>query len=294
MSEPTATSAAGARLQDTPLGRASAYPDRYDPGLLCPLPRAASRVEWGCAGPLPFTGADVWTAYEVSWLNPRGKPQVAIAQFTVPAESPNLIESKSLKLYLNGLNHARFASAEEVRARLRADLAEALWRGSGQPPGTVGVRLWGPQEWGGTALHAALPGLSLDRLDVDCDDDDGPQPAWLRAEAAQPPVQEVLTTDLFRSLCPVTGQPDWASVQIAYTGAPIDQEGLLRYLVGFRRHGGFHEQCVERIFVDLWQRCRPVRLAVLARFTRRGGLDINPWRTSHPQPLPPALRLARQ
>ena len=290
---PTETPAIEGLLHATPLGRASVYPERYDPGLLCPLPRAAARQALFLEGVPPFTGADVWTAYELSWLNPRGKPQVALAQFTIPAETPNLIESKSLKLYLNGFNHERFATAEDVRARLRADLTEALWRGSDQPPGTVGVRLWGPQGWGGAALHAALPGLSLDRLDVECDDS-GVQPAWLRADATQPPVQEVLSTDLFRSLCPVTGQPDWASVQIAYTGAPIDQEGLLRYLVSFRRHAGFHEQCVERIFVDLWRRCRPVRLSVLARFTRRGGLDINPWRTSHPQPLPPTLRLVRQ
>ncbi|TSE19283.1 NADPH-dependent 7-cyano-7-deazaguanine reductase [Tepidimonas alkaliphilus] len=284
--------APAAWLHTTPLGQSSAYPDRYDPGLLCPLPRAAARQALALQGLPPFTGADVWTAYEVSWLNPRGKPQVAMAQFTIPAETPNLIESKSLKLYLNSLNHERMASLEEVRARLRADLTEALWRGSEQPPGHIGVQLWTPAQWGGE-LHGALPGLSLDRLDVECTHDE-PDTALLRADATQPPVQEVLTSDLFRSLCPVTGQPDWASVQIAYTGAPIDQEGLLRYLVGFRRHAGFHEQCVERIFVDLWRRCQPVRLAVLARFTRRGGLDINPWRTSHPQPLPAALRLARQ
>lgn len=290
MSESTA--ALDAALQDAPLGRESGYPTHYDPGLLCPLPRSAARAALGLDAGLPFTGADLWTAYEVSWLNARGKPQVAIAQFTIPAETPNLIESKSFKLYLNGFNHERLASVEELRARLRADLAEALWRGSGQAPGSLGVRLWMPHEWRGD-LQASLPGLSLDRLDVECTHEQ-PAPDLLRADHGQPPVQEVLCTDLFKSHCPVTGQPDWASVQIAYSGAPIEQEGLLRYLVSLRHHAGFHEQCVERIFVDLWQRCRPVRLSVLARFTRRGGLDINPWRSSHPQPLPSVGRLVRQ
>ncbi|TCS97135.1 7-cyano-7-deazaguanine reductase [Tepidimonas ignava] len=284
--------AAADTLHATPLGRETAYPDRYDPTLLCPVPRALARATLGAGAPLPFTGADFWTAFEVSWLNPRGKPQVAIAHLTVPAETPNLIESKSLKLYLNSFNQERLRDADELRARLRADLSEALWRGSGQPPGSVGVRLQPPAEWACEAV-AGLPGLSLDRLDVECTHDH-PAPELLRADATQPPVDETLCSDLFKSNCPVTGQPDWASVQIRYSGVPIDQEGLLRYLVSFRQHQGFHEHCVERIFIDIWQRCRPVRLSVYARFTRRGGLDINPWRTSHPQPAPSVARLARQ
>jgi len=279
-------------LAQAPLGRASTYVDNYDPTLLCPLPRAPKRAEIGITGTLPFTGADLWTAFELSWLNPRGKPQVAIAHFTIPAESPNLIESKSFKLYLNSYHQTPFASAEAVRERLRADLAEALWRGSDQAPGSVGVRLLLPHEWGAQTVQT-LPGLSLDRLDVDCTDYQ-PAPEWLRADPDQPPVQEVLTSDLLKSNCLVTGQPDWGSIQIAYSGAPIDQEGLLRYLVSFRQHQEFHEQCVERIYMDIWTRCRPIRLSVLARYTRRGGLDINPWRTSHPQPLPTHARTARQ
>jgi 7-cyano-7-deazaguanine reductase len=275
----------------TPLGRPSTVVDQYDPGLLCPLPRAPKRSEIGIQGQPPFTGADLWTAFELSWLNPRGKPQVAIAQFVIPAETPNLIESKSFKLYLNSFNQTVWPDAQAVRERLRADLSEALWRGS-ERTGSVGVRLLLPAEWGSQRVHS-FEGLSLDRLDIDCTHVQ-PAPQLLRADPTQPPVQEVLTSDLLKSNCLVTGQPDWGSIQIAYSGAPIDQEGLLRYLVSFRQHQAFHEQCVERIFMDIWTYCRPVRLSVYARYTRRGGLDINPWRTSHPQPLPANERLARQ
>lgn len=278
-------------LADAPLGRATAYTDTYDPTLLCPLPRAPKRAEIGITGTPPFTGADLWTAFELSWLNDRGKPQVALAHITIPAETPHLIESKSFKLYLNSFNQTRFADAEQVRERLRADLAEALWRGS-ERAGSVGVRLRLPHEWAAEAVRP-LPGLSLDRLDVECTHYH-PAPELLRADPEQPPVEEVLTSDLLKSNCLVTGQPDWGSVQIAYSGAPIDQEGLLRYLVSFRQHQEFHEQCVERIFMDIWTRCRPVRLSVYARYTRRGGLDINPWRTSHPQQPPVNARTARQ
>ncbi|MGQ9724223.1 MAG: NADPH-dependent 7-cyano-7-deazaguanine reductase QueF [Tepidimonas sp.] len=278
-------------LERAPLGRASAYVDTYDPGLLCPLPRAPKRADLGIGAVPPFTGADLWTAFELSWLNERGKPQVAIAHFTVPAETPHLIESKSFKLYLNSFSQTRFADAESVRERLRADLTEALWRGS-ERTGSVGVRLRLPHEWEAETIRA-LPGLSLDRLDVECTHYQ-PVPELLRADPAQAPVQEVLTSDLLKSNCPVTGQPDWGSVQIAYSGPPIDQEGLLRYLVSLRQHQELHEQCVERIFMDIWTRCRPVRLSVYARYTRRGGLDINPWRTSHPQQPPDNVRTARQ
>ncbi|WP_409622320.1 NADPH-dependent 7-cyano-7-deazaguanine reductase QueF [Tepidimonas sp.] len=286
-----AQAAAVPGLADAPLGRASAYTDTYDPTLLCPLPRAPKRAEIGITGTLPFTGADLWTAFELSWLNDRGKPQVALAHVTIPAETPHLIESKSFKLYLNSFNQTRFADAEQVRERLRADLAEALWRGS-ERAGSVGVRLRLPNEWAAEAVRP-LPGLSLDRLDVECTHYQ-PAPELLRADPEQPPVEEVLTSDLLKSNCLVTGQPDWGSVQIAYSGPPIDQEGLLRYLVSFRQHQEFHEQCVERIFMDIWTRCRPVRLSVYARYTRRGGLDINPWRTSHPQQPPVNARTARQ
>jgi 7-cyano-7-deazaguanine reductase len=277
--------------EQSPLGKTSAYADRYDPSLLFPLPRATKRAEIGIPGAVPFLGADLWTAYELSWLGPRGKPQVALVHFTIPCETPNIIESKSFKLYLNSFNNSTFASADEVLARLRADISEAAWRGS-ETPATVGVKLLLPEQFERESV-GELDGLSLDRLDVECDRYQ-PAPELLSADFSQAPVTEVLRSDLLKSNCLVTGQPDWGSVRIAYSGAPIDQAGLLQYLVSFRNHNEFHEQCVERIYMDVWTRCKPTKLSVYARYTRRGGLDINPWRTSHPQALPPNVRNARQ
>ncbi len=278
-------------LVSSPLGKASAYVDRYDPSLLFPIPRQPKREEIGITGAPPFVGADLWTAYELSWLNLRGKPQVALAHITVPCETPQIIESKSFKLYLNSFNQTVFDSIETVQQRLREDLSEAVWRGH-PAASSVGVRLVGPQAFGSESFRP-LEGLSLDRLDVECTDYT-PAPWHLSADPTQSQVEEVLVSDLLKSNCLVTGQPDWGSVRIAYTGAPIDQAGLLRYLVSFRRHHEFHEQCVERVFMDIWTRCRPTRLSVYARYTRRGGLDINPWRTSHPQQPPVNQRTARQ
>ncbi len=273
------------------LGKASAYADQYDPSLLFPLPRADKRSELGLGSTLPFMGADLWTAYELSWLNLRGKPQVAIAHVTVPCETPNLIESKSFKLYLNSFNNTRFADVEAVKARLRADLSEAAWRGA-ENPGTVGLQLRLPEQFDQEPIHE-LDGVNLDRLDVECTHYQ-PAPELLTAAFDEAPVTEVLTSNLLKSNCLVTGQPDWGSVQIRYSGPQIDQAGLLQYLVSFRNHNEFHEQCVERIYTDVWARCKPIKLAVYARYTRRGGLDINPFRTSHPQPLPANIRTARQ
>lgn len=273
------------------LGRTSAYADQYDASLLFPLPRQPKRDEIGITGAPPFFGADLWTAFELSWLNLRGKPQVAIAHVTVPCETPNIIESKSFKLYLNSFNNTRFAEAAEVQARLRADLSEAVWRGSDRPA-TVGVKLVLPELFDREPVQE-FDGLLLDRLDVECTQYT-PAPELLHANHAEAPVTETLTSHLLKSNCLVTGQPDWGSVRIQYSGAQIDQAGLLQYLVSFRNHNEFHEQCVERIFMDVWTRCRPIRLSVYARYTRRGGLDINPLRTSHPQALPPNVRTARQ
>jgi 7-cyano-7-deazaguanine reductase len=277
--------------EQSELGKSSAYVDQYDAGLLFPLPRIAKREELGLGAALPFMGADLWTAYELSWLNLRGKPQVALAHFTVPCETPNIIESKSLKLYLNSFNNTRFADAQAVQDRLRVDLSEAVWRGAPRPS-QVGVRVVLPAEFERSPM-GELQGLSLDRLDVECSHYT-PAPELLSADAQQTVVEEVLVSDLLKSNCLVTSQPDWGSVQIAYSGHPIDQAGLLRYLVSFRNHNEFHEQCVERIFMDVWTRCQPTRLSVYARYTRRGGLDINPWRTSHPQAVPVKVRTARQ
>jgi 7-cyano-7-deazaguanine reductase len=275
----------------SPLGKSSAYVDQYDASLLFPIPRAPKRAEIGITGAPSFFGADLWTAYELSWLNARGKPQVALAHITVPCESPHIIESKSFKLYLNSFNNTRFADISEVQARLRADLGEALWRGSATP-GSIGVRMVLPEMFDAEPIHE-LDGLSLDRLDIECDRYT-PAPELLAAQHDENPVSEVLTSRLLKSNCLVTGQPDWASVQISYAGPQIDQAGLLQYLVSFRNHNEFHEQCVERIFMDLWTRCKPIKLTVYARYTRRGGLDINPFRTSHPQALPSNARTARQ
>ena len=279
--------------EQSQLGKASAYIDQYDASLLFPIPRAGKRAEIGIAGAPPFLGGDLWTAFELSWLNLRGKPQVALAHFVVPCESVNIVESKSFKLYLNSFNNTRFADAAEVQARLRADITEAVWRGA-TVQSSVGVKLIAPEKFDMEPVHE-LDGLSLDRLDVECTQYQ-PAPELLVVESVdeEAPVTEVLVSNLLKSNCLVTGQPDWGSVQISYSGLPINQEGLLKYLVSFRNHNEFHEQCVERIFMDIWTRCKPVKLAVYARHTRRGGLDINPFRTSYPQPLPGNVRTARQ
>ncbi|MDQ6881485.1 MAG: NADPH-dependent 7-cyano-7-deazaguanine reductase QueF [Pseudomonadota bacterium] len=273
------------------LGKPARYVDRYDASLLFPISRGPKREELGLGASMPFFGADLWTAFELSWLTPRGKPQVAIAHVTVPCETPNIVESKSFKLYLNSFSNSRFASADEVRERIRTDVSEAVWRGD---PGqsSVGVKILLPDQFDKEPVHE-LDGLSLDRLDIECTDYQ-PNPDLLSAASDEKPVQETLTSSLLKSNCLVTGQPDWGSVQIRYSGPQIEQGGLLRYLVSFRDHHEFHEQCVERIFMDLWQRCQPVKLTVYARYTRRGGLDINPFRTSHPIALPANVRTARQ
>jgi 7-cyano-7-deazaguanine reductase len=273
------------------LGKAVPYVDQYDASLLYPISRAPKRQEIGVPALLPFLGADLWTAYELSWLTPRGKPQVALAHITVPCETPNIVESKSFKLYLNSFNNTRFTDAAEVQARIRADISEAAWRGA-QARGTVGVKLIGAELFDREPVHE-LDGVNLDRLDVECTRYT-PAPELLTAAFDEKPVSEVLTSNLLKSNCLVTGQPDWASVQISYSGPQIEQAGLLQYLVSFRNHNEFHEQCVERIYMDIWARCKPAKLTVYARYTRRGGLDINPWRTSHPQALPANVRHARQ
>ena len=283
--------------EQSQLGKVASYIDQYDASLLFPIPRAVKRAEIGITGTLPFVGADMWSAFELSWLNLRGKPQVTLAHFTVPCETPNIIESKSFKLYLNSFNNTRFADVEAVRERLRRDLSEAVWRpatpqaGSAPPP-SIGVRILQSDLFDREPVHE-LDGLSLDRLDVACDRYT-PAPDLLKVAQGEAPVSEVLVSNLLKSNCLVTGQPDWGSVQIRYSGTPIDQESLLQYLVSYRNHNEFHEQCVERIFMDIWTRCQPIRLAVYARYTRRGGLDINPFRSSYAQALPPNIRTARQ
>jgi 7-cyano-7-deazaguanine reductase len=277
--------------EQSQLGKSSAYADQYDAALLFPIARRLKRDEIGLSATLPFFGADLWTAYELSWLNARGKPQVAIARITVPAESTHIVESKSVKLYLNSFNNTVFAEAAEVQARLREDLSAAIWQG-GNVMSSVGVKLVLPPDFDKEPVHE-LDGLNLDRLDLECTHYQ-PAPELLTAQFNEAPVTETLTSQLLKSNCLVTGQPDWGSVRISYTGPQIDQAGLLQYIVSFRNHNEFHEQCVERIFMDIWRRCKPSKLEVYARYTRRGGVDINPWRTSHPMPAPMHTRTARQ
>jgi len=277
--------------EQSQLGKISAYVDQYDASLLFPIPRAVKREELGIVGSPIFFGADLWTAFELSWLNLKGKPQVAIAHITVPAESTHIIESKSLKLYFNSFNASRFVDVQAVRDCMRDDLDTALWHG-GKILARCGVKIILPEEFDQEPVHE-LDGLNLDRMDIECTHYQ-PAPELLKAQQDEAPVTETFVSHLLKSNCLVTGQPDWGSVQISYSGDQIDQAGLLHYIVSFRNHNEFHEQCVERIFMDIWTRCKPLKLSVYARYTRRGGLDINPWRTSYPQSPPKNIRTARQ
>ncbi len=277
--------------EQSQLGKNSAYVDQYDAALLFPIPRAVKREEIGIQGSPIFFGADLWTAFELSWLNLKGKPQVAIAHITVPAESTHIIESKSFKLYLNSFNATRFIDVQALRDCMREDLDAALWHG-GKIFARCGVKIILPEEFDKEPVHE-LDGLNLDRMDIECTHY-LQAPELLNAQKNEAPVTETFVSHLLKSNCLVTGQPDWGSLQISYSGDQIDQAGLLQYIVSFRNHNEFHEQCVERIFMDIWTRCKPLKLSVYARYTRRGGLDINPWRTSHPQSPPPNTRTARQ
>lgn len=269
----------------SPLGKSSAYQSQYAPELLFPIARQQKRDELGLSGTLPFFGVDIWNAYELSWLNMRGKPQVAIATVTAPADSPNIIESKSFKLYLNSFNQTRLAGPDALLALLCDDLSN----GFGAP---VHVTLSHPEQFGAIKM-GELEGTLLDRLDIEVDAY-SPAPQLLKAKQQDAAVEETLVSHLLKSNCLVTGQPDWGTVQIRYVGPQIEQEGLLKYLIGFREHNEFHEQCVERIFMDVLRQCQPSKLAVYARYTRRGGLDINPWRANFSTGKPGNLRGARQ
>lgn len=267
--------------EHSPLGRATDYPDRYDPELLFAIERAGQRDALGMHGALPFGGADLWTAYEISWLDMAGKPQAAIGALRIPAVSPATVESKSLKLYLGSFAQEPVQSRE----RLAQTIAEDLGRICGA---RVDVLLEPPSAARGVAQ---LPGASLDVEDA-LADAAAPAPEYLRAEGS--PIEEALHSALFRSNCPVTGQPDYGDVMVRYRGPRIDRAALLRYLLSYRRHAAFHESCVERMFVDIAAHCRPASLTVYARFTRRGGIDINPFRSNFEAPPAAAPRTPRQ
>ncbi|GAA0774910.1 NADPH-dependent 7-cyano-7-deazaguanine reductase QueF [Castellaniella ginsengisoli] len=258
-------------LSASPLGRATPGSAQYDPTLLFPIARTETRA--GLDLPQASHGADIWNAYELSWLNAKGKPVAAIGRFTVPMDSPNLIESKSLKLYLNSYNEERFEYADIVRQRLHTDLSRAC----GKP---VHVEILSVRPAFELSC-APLRGTCLDDQDLEFEPDQTPCPDRLTLSQPAPFVREILVSELLKSNCPVTGQPDWASLQIRYAGPRIDHAGLLRYIVSLRRHQEFHELCVEKIYGEIMQRCAPEELLVYARYTRRGGLDINPWRANH-------------
>ncbi|MBL0517215.1 NADPH-dependent 7-cyano-7-deazaguanine reductase QueF [Aeromonas caviae] len=275
--------AGASALQGLSLGQQSAYISQYTPSLLQPVPRSLNRDDLGLRGELPFQGCDVWTLYELSWLNAKGKPVVAIGEVFVPATSPNLIESKSFKLYLNSFNQTRCDSLEAVQALLVQDL-------SGCAGAPVSVTLFILDQ----APHqiAQLPGECIDNLDIEVDGYEFDE-TLLQGAAGREIVEETLHSHLLKSNCLVTSQPDWGSVVIHYRGPRLDREKLLRYLISFRQHNEFHEQCIERIFTDLKHFCAPEKLTVHARYTRRGGLDINPFRSDW-EPVPANLRLIRQ
>ncbi|WP_230970560.1 NADPH-dependent 7-cyano-7-deazaguanine reductase QueF [Nitrogeniibacter aestuarii] len=260
----------------SPLGKTAAYRNTYAPELLFPVPRSAKRAEIGVGETLPFVGEDVWNAYEISWLNPKGKPVVAMGVFRVPATSPNLIESKSLKLYLNSFNGTALSGMDEARERMTRDLSAA----AGAP---VAIELFKLDDV--RRDTETLAGECIDDLDVAITGYQIAPDHLGTVEGGD--VSETLISHLLKSNCLVTGQPDWATLYIRYRGRPIDRAGLLRYVVSFREHNEFHEQCVERVFVDLMARCQPETLAVWARYTRRGGLDINPFRSRVGEALPP-------
>lgn len=270
-------------MSKIPLGEPTEYPQAYSPGLLFPVPRVDGRRALGLGDELPFRGEDIWNAWELTWLDPSGKPVVATATLTVGADSVNIIESKSLKLYLNSLAMTRYASGDEVAGLIRGDLSDLT-------ESEVAVALTTARE-SSTGRIDDLPGESIDGLDVPIETS-GVDAALLKATVGVPAVEE-LHSHLLRSNCPVTNQPDMGSVLIRYRGPRIDREALLRYIVSFRQHSDFHEGCVERMFLDIKNHCRPDELTVYARYNRRGGLDINPFRSDF-ETSAENLRLWRQ
>ncbi|PKQ80975.1 NADPH-dependent 7-cyano-7-deazaguanine reductase QueF [Aeromonas sobria] len=275
--------AGASALTGLSLGQQADYISQYTPSLLQPVPRSLNRDDLQLGDALPFSGCDVWTLYELSWLNAKGKPMVALGEVTIPATSANLIESKSFKLYLNSFNQTRCDSIDAVAAMLTKDLSVCAGE-------TVKVTLFPLDQ----APHqiALLPGECIDEQDIEVDNYQF-DAALLQGAAGSEQVEETLHSHLLKSNCLVTSQPDWGSVVIRYKGPKLDREKLLRYLISFRQHNEFHEQCIERIFIDLKHYCQPAQLTVYARYTRRGGLDINPFRSDF-EAVPANLRLIRQ
>ncbi len=269
-------------MQELTLGKEVEYADKYDPSLLQAVPRSISRDAINLPDKLPFDGIDIWNGYELSWLNAKGKPIVAILRCEVPVSSTNLIESKSFKLYLNSFNQTKFHSLAQVQEHIRNDLSKCANE-------DVNVHII-PSEQFDKLQFGTFKGTLIDDLDIEVSDFDI-NPALLTTQNEK--TLETLVSHLLKSNCLITNQPDWGSILIKYSGNKINHEGLLKYLVSFRQHNEFHEQCVERIFHDIMMQCKPKQLTVYARYTRRGGLDINPFRSNFEAPYKDA-RLARQ
>jgi 7-cyano-7-deazaguanine reductase len=270
-------------MRETPLGKPSQYALSYSPDMLCAVPRSDARNELGLGRDLPFRGADIWNAWEITWLNTAGKPMVATAEMAIDATSPNMIESKSLKLYLNSFTMTRFASPDEIAALIRKDLSQTA--GSNVTVGIITADI------STSGSVGKFPGACIDDLKIPTVPDQV-DPGILRC-VNDDVVTEELHSHLLRSNCPVTHQPDMGSVLIRYSGEKIDCAALLAYIVSYRLHNDFHEACVERMFLDIRNRCQPRSLTVYARYNRRGGLDINPFRTNTDE-TPDNLRLWRQ
>lgn len=271
------------QLEESPLGKETPYHASYSPSLIFPISRNQKRDEIGIPNTLPFHGVDIWNAYEVSWLNPKGKPEVAIVELHIPCESPNIPESKSLKLYFNSLNHTNFSNAEKVREALVQDLSNAT-------KSPVSVRIHSLQNLKETQLQE-FKGFCLDQLEIETNEY-LVNPKLLKC--CEEIVEEEVYTNLLKSNCLITNQPDWGSVYIHYIGPKIIHHTLLKYIISFRQHNEFHEQCIERIFIDLMRECKPEKLTVYGKYTRRGGLDINPYRSNFEPNPTHFIRTARQ
>ncbi|QBY03201.1 NADPH-dependent 7-cyano-7-deazaguanine reductase QueF [Thalassotalea sp. HSM 43] len=259
-------------LKSLVLGKTTDYTSDYAPHLLQAVPRSLNRDDLNLSGELPFKGEDVWYGYELSWLNNKGKPVVAVAEFRIPCTSDNLIESKSFKLYLNSFNQSRFARWQDVEQTLGKDLSKTA-------NAEVSVTLFAVDDCPALAI-SDIDAVCIDDLDIDINDYQFDRTLLANASDKGAVVSEQLISHLLKSNCLITNQPDWGSVYISYRGKQIDKEQLLRYLISFRQHNEFHEQCVERIYTDIMEFCQPESLTVFARYTRRGGLDINPFRSS--------------
>jgi len=266
----------------SPLGKTSEYVSTYTPTLLYPIPRVINRSELKITDKLPFHGVDIWNAYEISWLNEKGKPQIAVGEFYIPCDSSHLIESKSFKLYLNSLNQSQFSDQGSVEKTLQQDLSLACRV-------QVTVKLKSISDFTDQSI-VGFPGQCLDDLDVTISTYQTNKADLTTQDQS---IKESVHSHLLKSNCPVTGQPDWGSVVIHYAGMKIDHRGLLKYIISFRNHQEFHEMCVERIFMDILNQCEPKALTVYGRYTRRGGLDINPFRSNF-EKVYPNQRLARQ